>query len=51
VVFSWLRWPDRPTADKCWEQMQSDPDFSNMDMPFDGQRMMWGGFAPVFEGK
>lgn len=51
VVFSWLRWPDRATADKCWEQMQNDPDFANMDMPFDGKRMMWGGFAPVFEGK
>jgi uncharacterized protein YbaA (DUF1428 family) len=49
-VFSWLRWPDRATADKCWEQMQNDPDFSDMDMPFDGKRMMWGGFAPVFEG-
>ena len=22
-----------------------------MDMPFDGKRMMWGGFAPIFEGK
>ena len=51
VVFSWLRWPDRATADKCWEQMQSDPAFSDMDMPFDGKRMMWGGFAPIFEGK
>ena len=51
VVFAWLRWPDRATADKCWEQMQNDPAFSDMDMPFDGQRMMWGGFAPVFEGK
>jgi uncharacterized protein YbaA (DUF1428 family) len=51
VVFSWVRWPDRKTADVCWEQMQSDPGFSNMDMPFDGKRMMWGGFAPIFEGK
>ena len=50
-VFSWLRWPDRATADKCWEQMQSDPDFADMDMPFDGKRMMWGGFAPIFESK
>jgi uncharacterized protein YbaA (DUF1428 family) len=49
VVFSWLKWPDRATADKCWEQMQSDPAFADMDMPFDGKRMMWGGFAPVFE--
>lgn len=50
-VFSWLRWPDRATADKCWAEMMNDPDFQNMDMPFDGKRMMWGGFAPIFEGK
>lgn len=50
-VFSWLRWPDRATADKCWAEMQNDPDFQNMDMPFDGKRMMWGGFAPIFESK
>lgn len=50
-VFSWLRWPDRATADKCWAEMQNDPDFQNMDMPFDGKRMMWGGFALVFESK
>jgi len=50
VVFSWLRWPDRATADKCWEQMHNDPAFADMDMPFDGKRMMWGGFAPIFEG-
>ena len=51
VVFSWLRWPDRAAADKCFAEMMNDPDFDGMDMPFDGQRMMWGGFAPVFEGK
>lgn len=50
-VFSWLRWPDRATADQCWAEMQNDPDFQNMDMPFDGKRMMWGGFAPIFESK
>ena len=51
VVFSWLRWPDRAAADKCFAEMMNDPDFDGMDMPFDGQRMMWGGFAPVFVGK
>jgi uncharacterized protein YbaA (DUF1428 family) len=49
VVFSWIKWPDRKTADEAWEKMQGDPAMMNMDMPFDGQRMMWGGFAPVFE--
>ena len=51
VVFSWLRWPDRATADKCFAEMMADPDFDGMDMPFDGKRMMWAGFDPIFEGK
>lgn len=51
VVFSWLRWPDRATADKCFAEMESDPAFADMDMPFDGKRMMWAGFDPVFEGR
>ena len=51
VVFSWLRWPDRATADKCFAEMMDDPDFDGMDMPFDGKRMMWAGFDPIFEGK
>lgn len=49
VVFSWLIWPDRATADACFAVMQDDPDMKGMDMPFDGKRMMWGGFSPVFE--
>jgi len=49
VVFSWLTWPDRASADACWEKMESDPDFEGMDMPFDGKRMMWGGFEAIFE--
>ena len=48
VVFSWLEWPDRATADACFGKMQDDPGFANMDMPFDGKRMMWGGFETVF---
>lgn len=49
VVFSWLIWPDRKTADDAWAKMQQDPAMKDMQMPFDGQRMMWGGFSPVFE--
>ena len=51
VVFSWVTWPDRATADACFAGMQDDPGFADMDMPFDGKRMMWGGFEAVFEGK
>ena len=48
VVFSWLTWPDRATCDAAAEKMQSDPDMKMPDdMPFDGKRMVYGGFEPV----
>lgn len=50
IVFSWIEWPDRATADAAFEKMMSDPDMQNMgEMPFDGMRMMWGGFEPVMD--
>ena len=48
VVFSWMTWPDRETCDKGWEAMMKDPRMEKMaEMPFDGMRMMWGGFEPL----
>jgi uncharacterized protein YbaA (DUF1428 family) len=49
VVFSWITWPDRKTADDAWARMEQDPAMKDMQMPFDGKRMMWGGFTPVFQ--
>lgn len=49
VVFSWIIWPDKQTADSAWKKMEQDPAMKDMQMPFDGKRMMWGGFTPVFE--
>jgi uncharacterized protein YbaA (DUF1428 family) len=55
VVFSWVEWPDKATRDaamaKMHEMMEGNPD-PRMDpaknpMPFDGKRMIFGGFAPV----
>nr|WP_111299947.1 DUF1428 domain-containing protein [Paracoccus saliphilus] len=51
-VFSWIEWPDRATADAAWATMMAEPqpEMSSMsDMPFDGKRMFWGGFAPVVD--
>jgi len=49
IVFSWMIWPDRETYQASGEKMQSDPFFEQMgEMPFDGMRMMWGGFTPIF---
>ncbi|MBS3927625.1 MAG: DUF1428 domain-containing protein [Sphingomonadales bacterium] len=53
VLFSWIEWPDKATRDKCYALMMS-PDFKdprmdpiNNPMPFDGKRMIYGGFVPV----
>lgn len=49
VVFAWIEWADKPTADAAWEKMQGDPAMKEMQqMPFDGGRMIFGGFEPVF---
>jgi uncharacterized protein YbaA (DUF1428 family) len=57
VVFSWIEWPDKQTRDAAMAKMMSE-DFSDerMDqeknpMPFDGKRLIFGGFAPVAELK
>jgi uncharacterized protein YbaA (DUF1428 family) len=50
VVFSWVDWPDKATAHAAWQAMESDPAMQAMpQMPFDGKRMILGGFMPVFE--
>ncbi|MTH62831.1 DUF1428 domain-containing protein [Paracoccus shanxieyensis] len=50
VVFSWIEWPDRVTADAAYAKMMDDPEMQKMpEMPFDGMRMMWGGFEPVVD--
>ena len=51
VVFSFIEWPDKATRDaamsRMGELMETDDRFKNNPMPFDGARMIYGGFAPV----
>ena len=51
VVFSWVEWPDKATRDAVMQKMMEDPrmDPAKHPMPFDGARMIYGGFAPVLE--
>ena len=50
VVFSWIAWPDRATCDAAWQAMDEDGSMASLpEMPFDGSRMIYGGFAPVLE--
>ncbi len=49
VVFSWIEWPDKATRDAGMAKMMEDPrmDPALNPMPFDGKRMIYGGFVPV----
>jgi uncharacterized protein YbaA (DUF1428 family) len=50
VVFSFVEWPSRAVCDAASERMQKDVQPPPADeMPFDGKRMIYGGFAPVVE--
>ena len=51
VVFSFIEWPDKATRDAGWKTLMEDPAMQpdKDNMPFDGMRMFWGGFAPIFD--
>ncbi len=52
VVFSWIEWSDRTTRDagmaRFQELAKTDPrmDPAQTPVPFDGMRMIYGGFVP-----
>jgi uncharacterized protein YbaA (DUF1428 family) len=49
IVFSWIIWPDRATFDRGHEDMMKDDRMLNHpEMPFDGKRMIFGGFDRIF---
>jgi uncharacterized protein YbaA (DUF1428 family) len=49
VVFSWVTWADRETADAAHGKMMADERMEAFgeQMPFDGKRMVFGGFEPL----
>lgn len=50
VVFSWIVYKSRAHRDKVNAKVMADPVFADMDprqMPFDGKRMIMGGFKPI----
>jgi uncharacterized protein YbaA (DUF1428 family) len=51
IVFSWFEYPDRKARDAANEKFMSDPQMEEMgkDMPFDGMRMIMGGFDAIVE--
>lgn len=51
VVFSWVEYPDKETRDAANDAMMNDPDAAAgvAELPFDGKRMIFSGFAPILE--
>lgn len=51
VVFSWITWPDKATRDAGLQKVFADPRLQPdvNPMPFDGTRMIFGGFDMIVE--
>ena len=51
VVFSWIEWPSKEVRDEGMKKVMSDPRMQPgaMETPFDGKRMIFGGFQPILE--
>ena len=48
VVFSWITWPSREVRDEAWKRVMADARVqSGAEPPFDGKRMIYGGFEMV----
>ncbi|AWM88133.1 DUF1428 domain-containing protein [Microvirga sp. 17 mud 1-3] len=51
VVFSWIEYPSKAVRDAANKKIMTDPRMEAMgaEMPFDGKRMIFGGFAPILD--
>lgn len=51
VLFSWFEYPSKEARAAANEKMMSDPRLKEMsaNMPFDGKRMIFGGFSPIVD--
>ena len=50
VVLGWVTWPSKAVRDANLSALQNDPKFAELGpMPFDGMRMMFGGFEVILD--
>ncbi|SEL27751.1 Uncharacterized conserved protein YbaA, DUF1428 family [Colwellia chukchiensis] len=49
VVLSWVTWPNKKARDQGMVQVMADPrmSFDQAEMPFDGKRLILGGFETI----
>jgi uncharacterized protein YbaA (DUF1428 family) len=52
VIFSYVTYPSREVRDECMKKVMADERMKGGmdDMPFDGKRMIFGGFKAIVEG-
>ncbi|MFD1788059.1 DUF1428 domain-containing protein [Sphingomonas floccifaciens] len=48
-AFGFVEWPDRATRDAGWNAIMADPRMQDQTPPFDGKRMIFGGFAVIVD--
>lgn len=50
IVYSWIEWPSKDVRDAAWDKLMQDERMAaGPDRPFDGKRMMFGGFTPIVD--
>jgi uncharacterized protein YbaA (DUF1428 family) len=47
VAFSWVTWPSKEARNTGMGKVMEDPRMQGAKMPFDGQRLIFGGFEMV----
>lgn len=51
IVYSWIEWPSKDVRDTAWPKLFEDERMQPGEdgMPFDGKRMIYGGFVPILD--
>jgi uncharacterized protein YbaA (DUF1428 family) len=53
AVFSWIEWPSKSACENgakaAMDELSNLPGMGPDKIPFDGMRMFWGGFQPIFD--
>ena len=49
VALGWVNWPSKAVRDEAWKKVMADPRMQPgaTPMPFDGKRMIFGGFEMI----